>query len=75
MPSLQDLESPCLSICFKPGVWIAMDEDGTWYAYTSRPRMSGDEWRTESGSVRRMSSDLFTLPLCGHWKESLTQIK
>lgn len=33
--------------------WVAMDGDGSWYAYSLKPELSGRDWyRPESGDER-----------------------
>ena len=51
----------------KRGTFIAMDIDGDWFAYPSKPEFDGDMWRFhradgDDRDVVELSPDLFELP-------------
>ena len=49
---------------------IAMDADGKWWAYETRPTLSGDEWRCVGGYVELRDWQI-DLPDVDDYRESL----
>lgn len=54
--------------------WTAMDKNGIWWAYTEKPRVSGNGWTSPGiGIYEVINSQLldFTPPPCDGWRQSL----
>ena len=51
--------------------WVAMDEDGTWYWYEKKPRISYVNWVIEICLCRTM--DGFNIKPAENWEESLQE--
>jgi hypothetical protein len=54
--------------------WIAMDEDGEWYAYNYEPEPGKNVWfPVDDGDMSFLGIDLFRFdpPPCDDWKKSL----
>lgn len=57
--------------------WIAMDEDGEWYAYNETPRLRESTWHPVlsrgAADMTYLGVDLlrFDPPKCDDWKKSL----
>lgn len=51
--------------------WVAMDEDGSWYAFADEPRICNVVWRaaTSSNSIPAAYAPAFS----GDWKQSLIE--
>lgn len=47
---------------FKKGIWIARDEDGRLYMYSSRPKKCKDPWSNLGEFRCGASTDLIALP-------------
>lgn len=51
--------------------WVAMDEDGTWYWYEKKPRISYVNWVVEICLFRTL--DGFNIKPAENWEESLQE--
>ena len=51
--------------------WVAMDEDGTWYWYEKKPRISYVNWVVEICLFRTL--DGFNIKPSENWEESLME--
>ena len=51
--------------------WVAMDEDGTWYWYEKKPRISYVNWVVEICLFRTL--DGFNIKPVENWEESLQE--
>ena len=51
--------------------WVAMDEDGTWYWYEKKPRISYVNWVVEICLFRTL--DGFNIKPAENWEESLME--
>ena len=51
--------------------WVAMDEDGTWYWYEKKPRISYVNWVIEICLCRTM--DGFNIKPAENWESSLME--
>ena len=51
--------------------WVAMDEDGTWYWYEKKPRISYVNWVVEICLFRTL--DGFNIKPAENWEESLKE--
>lgn len=47
---------------FKKGIWIARDEDGRLYVYSSKPKKYKDRWSNLGEFRCGASADLIVLP-------------
>ena len=51
--------------------YIAMDEDGNWYAYLVQPSMKSTSWCGGTCSYLGEGLNAFTPPPCTDWQKSL----
>ena len=60
--------------------WIAMDEDGEWYAYVNKPKLFASEglWSDDDYAALSNLANIafigFVRPPCDDWTQSLTEI-
>lgn len=54
--------------------WVAMDEDGSWYAYAETPHMGSTVWSGLDGNVNgdRVPA-AYSPTFSGDWKDSLVE--
>lgn len=52
--------------------WVAMDEDGNWYAYASLPELALITWRSYSFEYQRIPPN-YSPAFSGDWKDSLVE--
>lgn len=52
--------------------WVAMDEDGSWYAYSERPELACATWRVENTEYQRIPEN-YSPTFSGDWKDSLVE--
>ena len=50
--------------------WIAMDENGEWYAYGSEPSVVSSHWGGEALVLLNCGAIDFTPPHCDDWRTS-----
>jgi hypothetical protein len=53
--------------------WIAMDEDGEWFAYSVEPEIKGNVWNPERGYKQIANLTVLDIspPTCTDWRNSL----
>ena len=57
----------------KVGTWFAMDVSGHWWAFKNKPWIGQQHWSTDS-VMSFVDKNLFDLPICSNWNESLFQV-
>ena len=59
--------------------WVAMDENGRWYWYSTKPRLSGRRGKWKSTCYDYIRINTFEMkdfaPFEGDWKDSLRMVK
>jgi hypothetical protein len=57
----------------RPG-WIAMDEGGYWFYYTTKPILKRDTWENTTGRHYNICVYNWDRPIVPSWQESLREI-
>lgn len=71
-------ERPTMDWSLLPGLankWVAMDEDGQWFAYSERPWIGGEFWTISDNDTEwAVIPGDYAPRWSGDWKESLTEV-